>query len=89
MLLVAIVVSLLIIEKCSTISSPIPPLGNHKYSSELESNVADLWWTIDDAKKEIVFELHIKTTGWIALGISPGRLIDNMILDFDVSTIFI
>jgi hypothetical protein len=51
--------------------------------------VADLWWTIDDVKKEITFELHIKTTGWIALGISPGRSIDNMIFDFDVSTIFI
>ncbi len=76
MQLLTIVVSLLIIEKCSSISSPISPLGNHKYSSELESNVADLWWTIDDAKKEITFELHIKTTGWIALGISPGRLID-------------
>jgi hypothetical protein len=24
-----------------------------------------------------MFELHIKTTGWIALGISPGRLIRN------------
>ncbi len=89
MQLLTIVVALLIIEKCSSISSPIPPLGNHKYSSELESNVADLWWTIDDAKKEITFELHIKTIGWIALGISPGRLIDNRIFDFVVSIIYI
>ncbi len=54
-------------------TSPISPLSNHKYSTELEKNVADLWWTIDDSKGEITFELHINTTGWIALGISPGK----------------
>ncbi|CAF1129901.1 unnamed protein product [Rotaria sordida] len=45
---------------------------NYKYSIELEANIADLWWTIDDVRKEITFDLHIRTTGWIALGISPG-----------------
>ncbi|CAF3637859.1 unnamed protein product [Rotaria sp. Silwood1] len=49
------------------------PFTKYDYSVELEKNVADLWWTVDDIKQEIVFELHIKTTGWIALGISPGR----------------
>lgn len=57
------------------ISSPIQPLSNHTYSTELKKNVGDLWWTIDDNKKEIIFELHINTTGWIALGISPGKLL--------------
>ncbi len=64
---------LLFIGKCASISSPIPPLSTHKNSAELQSNVADLWWTIDDAEREITFELHIQTTGWIALGISPGK----------------
>jgi len=68
-----IALSLLLIEKCLSISSPISPLSNHKHSTELEKNVADLWWTIDQNEREILFELHINTTGWIALGISPGN----------------
>ena len=24
-------------------------------------------------EQEIIFELHMKTTGWVALGISPGK----------------
>jgi hypothetical protein len=68
-----IVFSLFIIEQCGSISSPITPLSNLTYSIELENNLADLWWSIDDNKGEIIFELHIKTTGWIALGISPGK----------------
>jgi hypothetical protein len=70
-----IALSLLIIEKCTSISSPIRPLANYTHSTVLENNMADLWWTIDDNEREITFELHIKTTGWIALGISPGRFI--------------
>ncbi|CAF3437207.1 unnamed protein product [Rotaria sp. Silwood2] len=34
---------------------------------ELKPNLANLWWTVDNAEREITFELHIKTTGWIAL----------------------
>jgi hypothetical protein len=45
---------------------------NYTYNTELENGVADLWWSVDEAKEDILFELHIKTTGWIALGISPG-----------------
>ncbi|CAF3793088.1 unnamed protein product [Rotaria sp. Silwood1] len=67
-----VALALLIIEKCASISSPIQPMANYKYSIELEANIADLWWTIDDVRKEITFDLHIRTTGWIALGISPG-----------------
>jgi len=70
---VKIVFSLLLIEKCLSITSPILPLSNHKHSTELEKNVADLWWTIDENQWEILFELHINTTGWIALGISPSN----------------
>ena len=41
------------------------------HSLELEKSVADLWWSIDPDEREIVFELHIRTTDWIALGINP------------------
>ncbi|CAF3485406.1 unnamed protein product [Rotaria socialis] len=60
------------VEKSDEISSPIEPFTTYKNSAELERNVADLWWTVDDAEREIMFELHVKTTGWIALGISPA-----------------
>ncbi|CAF1647274.1 unnamed protein product [Rotaria magnacalcarata] len=55
-----------------SISSPITPFTSYRYSTELEKGVAHLWWTIDNGAKDITFELHMKTTGWIALGISPG-----------------
>lgn len=55
------------------ISSPIQPFANYQHSIELQTNIADLWWTVDDVQKEIIFELHVKTTGWIAMGISPGK----------------
>ncbi|CAF1402975.1 unnamed protein product, partial [Didymodactylos carnosus] len=51
---------------------PLQPYTNYSYSTELQSNVADLWWTINEDEQEITFELHIKTTGWVALGISPA-----------------
>jgi hypothetical protein len=68
-----ILFSLFIIEQCGSISSPITPLSNLMHSTELEKDIADLWWSVDETKGEIIFELHIKTTGWIALGISPGK----------------
>lgn len=64
----------MIIGRCNGISSPIPSFMKYQYSTELQANVADLHWNVDDEKEEIVFELHIKTTGWIALGISPGKI---------------
>ncbi|CAF1240142.1 unnamed protein product, partial [Didymodactylos carnosus] len=36
------------------------------------ANVAQLWWTVNDIEQEITFELHVKTIGWIALGITGG-----------------
>ncbi|CAF3656855.1 unnamed protein product [Rotaria sp. Silwood1] len=60
------------IEQCLSISSPVYPFATYKHSVELQVNVADLWWTVNDAETEVVFELHINTTGWIALGISPA-----------------
>jgi hypothetical protein len=66
------IVSLLAVQKCTGTSSPIQPYINYKYSVELQTNVADLWWTVNETQQEIIFELHMKTTGWIALGISPG-----------------
>ncbi|UJR09497.1 hypothetical protein I4U23_013735 [Adineta vaga] len=67
-----IVLSVLIVHKSYGISSPIQPFSNYRYATELQSNTADLWWTVDEVKQEITFELHIQTTGWIALGISPA-----------------
>ncbi|CAF2984106.1 unnamed protein product [Rotaria sp. Silwood2] len=63
---------LIVIHACTGISSPIQPFTTYKHSTELQQDIADLWWTIDDDEKEIMFELHIKSTGWVALGISPA-----------------
>ena len=71
-------------------SSPLKTFANYTYSTELQLGLADLWWSIDDVRKEITFEFHLKTTGWIALGISPGirlpfRLVRTIsMLTFDV-----
>lgn len=62
-----------VITRCTGISSPIQPFTTYKHSAELEKGTVDLWWTVDDAEKEITFELHVKSTGWVALGISPGK----------------
>ncbi len=67
-----IILSLLAVHMCNGISSPIQPFTKYKYSTELQTNVADLWWTVNEAQQDITFELHINTTGWIAFGISPG-----------------
>jgi len=67
---IVLLLSLLI--EINGISSPIPTYTNYTYSTEIQSNQIDLWWTIDRGQKEVLFELHMKTTGWIALGISPA-----------------
>ncbi|CAF1570125.1 unnamed protein product, partial [Adineta ricciae] len=54
------------------ISSPIEPLSVHDHTIELEKNSVQLWWTVNDEEHQILFELHVKTTGWIALGISSA-----------------
>ena len=54
-------------------SSPLQLQRVYDHSIELEKDVAELWWTVNDAARDILFELHVKTSGWIALGISPGR----------------
>ena len=54
-------------------ASPLRPFTNYKHSVELQTDTAQLWWTVDNTEEEITFELHVKTIGWIALGISPGR----------------
>ncbi|CAF4288315.1 unnamed protein product [Rotaria magnacalcarata] len=67
-----IVLLLVAIGDVVSISSPITPFTTYRYSTELEKGIADLWWTVYNGAKDITFELHMKTTGWIALGISPG-----------------
>ncbi|CAF1123173.1 unnamed protein product [Adineta ricciae] len=64
--------SLLLIYQCNAITSPIPPFVEYVHSTELQTNVADLWWSVNDTQQEITFELHIRSLGWIALGISPA-----------------
>jgi len=68
-----LLLSLLVFKKCYSTSSPLQPFITYDHSIELGPAIADLWWTVDDAEREITFELHIKTTGWIALGISPSK----------------
>jgi hypothetical protein len=63
---------LLVIGDVRAKSSPIQPFTTYRYAIELEPGIADLWWTVNNDANEITFELHMKTTGWIALGISPG-----------------
>ncbi|CAF2078555.1 unnamed protein product [Rotaria magnacalcarata] len=67
-----IILSVLIIQKTIAITSPLTPYTSYQFSTELKHNIADLWWIVDENRQEITFELHIKTTGWIALGISPA-----------------
>lgn len=55
------------------ISNPLPQFTTYEHNAEVETNVEDLWWTIDKNKKEILFEFHVKTAGWKALGISPDE----------------
>ncbi|CAF5067245.1 unnamed protein product [Rotaria magnacalcarata] len=71
-IVLCIILSVLIVQKTIAITSPLPPYTSYQFSIELEHNIADLWWTVDENRQEITFELHIKTTGWIALGISPA-----------------
>ncbi len=68
---------LITINKCTGISSAIQTFTTYKHSTTLQENIADLWWTVDDNKQEIMFELHVKSTGWIALGISPGKNLND------------
>ncbi|CAF5204153.1 unnamed protein product, partial [Rotaria magnacalcarata] len=67
-----VILSADVVQQLNAISSPIPPYTNYTYATELQPNLADLWWSIDDLRNEITVEFHINTTGWIALGISPA-----------------
>ena len=64
-----------IIQSTEALSSPLRRYRNYTYSTELQPGLADLSWSIDDVTKEITFEFHLNTLGWIALGISPGNLL--------------
>lgn len=77
-----LIFSWMMIENINSLSSPITPYTNYTYSIELLANTSDLWWTVDNVTKEIIFELHVATTGWIALGISPGNIFLLITSDF-------
>lgn len=82
-------VVLLVINTCDGRSSPIDPVASYDHEIELAPNVADLWWTVGDNETNILFELHIKTTGWIALGISPGTVITiGSLCQYEILRIF-
>ena len=72
-LIVLVCICFSIFDNGTGISSPIRPFSTYEHSIELEQGIADLWWMIDDGEREITFEFHVKTIGWIGLGISPGR----------------
>ena len=61
------------VHSSSALSSPLAPYSNYTNYISVKENVSDLWWTVNNTGQEITFELHVRTTGWIALGISPGR----------------
>jgi len=69
-----------LISSCYGVSSPVTPFVNYSHTIELQIGVADLWWTSNDTAKEMIFELHVNTTGWIALGISPGNRLCSILL---------
>lgn len=54
-------------------SSSIRLYQEYQHMVELVPRMANLWWIIDDAEREIVFELHVQTVGWFGFGISPGN----------------
>ena len=56
----------------SVLSSPLAIYTTYKNQISLVSNQINLWWTVDEINEEILFEYHVKTTGWIALEISSG-----------------
>ncbi|CAF1481989.1 unnamed protein product [Rotaria sordida] len=58
------------VNKAQCLSSPIQPFSEYESAIELEPNMIDLHWTANE--EEIVFELHMKTLGWIALGLRGG-----------------
>ena len=62
----------LLLRQICAVSSPLKTFTSYTHSIELQPRLADLWWSVDDVRKEITFEFHMNTTGWIALGISPG-----------------
>ena len=72
MILYALISLFILISGIEGYSSPISPYLIYENHVQLEEDVADLWWTVDSNKDEILFEFHVKTSGWIALGISPG-----------------
>jgi hypothetical protein len=78
----------LVVRDAIALSSPLKPFTNYTYSTSLKDKVGDLWWTVDAARKEITFEMHIKTTGWIALGISPGLSFSLVSLSPSLVTLF-
>lgn len=56
----------------SVLSSSLTLYTTYENQIEVESHNLSIWWNVDEIKKEIVFEYHVKTTGWIGLGVSPG-----------------
>jgi hypothetical protein len=76
------IISWMIVKNINGLSSPITPYMNYTFSIELLANTVDLWWTVNETNETILFELHINTTGWIALGISPGKISLSIISDF-------
>ncbi|UJR36729.1 hypothetical protein I4U23_029445 [Adineta vaga] len=63
---------LFVIQRSNGVTSPISTFTSYQHTVELRHGIADLWWSVNSVNQTIVFELHMNTTGWIALGISPA-----------------
>ena len=70
---IILLISLLCFSPSDQSASPFAPLMNYSHTVTLKTDVSQLWWSVDEKNEEITFEIHVKTTGWIGLGISLGR----------------
>ena len=75
----AVLVFLQFVSHTQCLTSPIEPFATYPNATELMDDVADLWWAVNDVQTEITFELHVKTTGWIALGFALGKCSSEII----------
>ena len=55
-------------------SSSADLAAEHLFFSPIdESQNVKLYWNVDAAKKDILFTVEAKTTGWVGFGISSGQ----------------
>ena len=75
---------LVTVTNINALASPVPTFTTYMFSIELWPNMTDLFWNVDNDTNEVIFELHVRTTGYIGLGISPGMASSSTISEFCV-----